>query len=105
MSKKRFEVRATVYDKRGRVLAEGKNSYVKSHPMQWKFAKQVGLSQKIYLHAEIDAIRKVKDRSKIHKIVVERYNSGKPAKSKPCPICEAAISEFGIKLVEYHSED
>ncbi len=102
MSKKRFEIWATVYDKRGRILAKGKNSYLKSHPLQWKFAKQVGLNHKIYLHAEIDAIRKVKNRSKIHKIVVERYNSGKPAKSKPCPICEAAISAFGIKIVEYY---
>lgn len=105
MSKKRFNLSAKVYDKKGRLLAEGTNSYTKSHPLQWKFAKQVGLEDKIFLHAEIDAIRKVKDKSKIHKIVVERVEGGKRCKSKPCPVCEAAILAFGIKLVEYYNEE
>lgn len=38
-----YEIVATVYDKKGRVLAKEKNSYSKSHPLQAKYAAKVGL--------------------------------------------------------------
>ena len=102
MTKKRFNIVATVYDKRGRKLTEGSNSYTKSHPLQAKFAVQVGLDDKIYLHSEIAAISKLKKHHKPYRIVVERYKeNGEPALARPCRVCQAAIESHGITLVEW----
>lgn len=102
MSKKRFSITATVYDKRGRVLTTGENSYSKTHPLQSKFAVVTGLCDKIFLHAEISALSKLKDYHRPHRIVVERYKlDGSPALAKPCIVCQAAIDAHGISHVEY----
>ena len=102
MGKKRFNVVATVYDKRGRKLTEGSNSYTKSHPLQAKYAVSVGLDDKIFLHAEIAALSRLKSFHKPYKIVVERYLSdGSTALAKPCPVCDAAIRAHGITLTEW----
>jgi deoxycytidylate deaminase len=92
---------ATVYDKRGRVLSVGHNNYLKSHPYQKSCAHKVDLPDKIFLHAEINALIKIKNGTP-HKIKIERYGkSNNPLNAKPCPICELAIKEAGIKFVEY----
>jgi hypothetical protein len=97
-----FELTATLYDKRGRKLAVGKNSYTKSHPLQGKFAEEVGKPDAIFLHAEIDALRKCKDWTAIRKIVVERYDrDGNPRLAKPCRVCQHAIDSIGIPIVEF----
>lgn len=65
-------------------------------------ANHVGLPDKIYLHAEVDAILKCRDLSRAHKIFVSRVTpGGKYALAKPCPVCEQAIKEAGIKEVEW----
>lgn len=95
-------ITALIYDKRGRLISIGKNSYVKTHPMQAKFANQVGLEHKQFLHAEIAALVRLKDWSKAHKIVVTRYGkNGEPVLAKPCPVCERAINQAGIKHIEH----
>ena len=92
---------AIIKDKRGNVLAIGKNSYTKTHPYQAKCAKEVGLPEKIYLHAEIAAILKAKDKQ-IHRIHIERKGKkGQYLPSKPCPICQEAIKAFGIQIISY----
>ena len=102
MTKKRFSIIATVYDKRGRVLTTGENSYDKTHPLQAKFAVQVGLDDKVFLHAEIAALSRLKSFHKPYKIVVERYLSdGSTALAKPCPVCDAAIRAHGIQRIEF----
>jgi deoxycytidylate deaminase len=102
LSKKRFDITAIVYDKRGRVLSIGKNSYVKTHPHMAFHAAHVGLPEKQFLHAEVHAIVKCRDLKKAHKIVVLRYDSeGNPKNAKPCPVCESAIRASGIKIVEH----
>ena len=102
VTKKRFNIVATVYDKRGRKLTEGTNSYTKTHTLQAKFAVQVGLDDKVFLHAEIAALSRLKSFHKPYKIVVERYLSdGSTALAKPCPICEAAIRVHGIQRIEF----
>lgn len=94
------EITATIFDKRGRILAVGKNSYDQSHPRQAYYAAKVGDPKKIYLHAEIAALIKCKGNP--YKIKIERYNKqGEPRLAKPCPICELAIKEAGISFVEY----
>ena len=97
----KHKIKATVYDKKGRVLSQGVNSYSKTHPQQSELANKCNLQHKIFLHAEIAALVKVKSGTP-HKIKIERYNkTGEPMLAKPCPICELAIKEAGISVVEY----
>ena len=72
MSKKRFDLTAFAYGKRGRLLAVGRNSYIQTHPLQAKFAKKAGRPQAIYPHAELVAL--LKSRQQVHRLVVVRYN-------------------------------
>lgn len=96
------KITAIIYDKRGRVLSIGENSYVKTHPMQSHHAKKVGLPEKQYLHAEVHAITRCPNLSKAHKISVFRYDAnGFPALAKPCPICMSAIRAAGIEIIEH----
>lgn len=93
---------AIITDKRGRVLSVGQNSYLKTHPWQARLARKLGDPEKVFLHAEIHAITRCVDLSRAHKISVYRYNSdGKPVMAKPCPICEDAIKQAGIKVIEH----
>lgn len=97
-----YKIKATVYSKRGVVLAEAYNNYTKSHPRQAALAKRVGHECKIYLHAEVAAIIKAQKKGIPYKIKVERYTKkGKPALAKPCDICMMAIKEANIKFLEY----
>lgn len=99
MSKK-HDLTAIIYDKRGKVLSIGKNNYVKTHPVQKKYAKKAGLPEKEFLHAEVSAIIKCKDLSKAHKISIFRFNiDGSPALARPCPVCMSAIEAAGIKTI------
>ena len=92
---------AFAYDKRGRILAVGRNSYTKTHPLMAKAGKAVGKPNTIFLHAEIDALVKVKDWSKIEKLVVVRYTrDGVPALAKPCAVCQRILKPLNI-IVEH----
>lgn len=94
-------ITATIYDKKGKVLSVGVNSYVKSHPKQQHFANLARLPEKSFLHAEIAALVKLRH-GMAHKIKIERYGkSGQPLNAEPCPICKLAIKEAGIKFIEY----
>lgn len=95
-------ITAVIYDKKGRVLSVGQNSYVKTHPLQKKHAKKCGLDEKEFLHAEVHAIVRCPDIRNAHKILVTRWNKkGEPMLAKPCPICQSAIEAAGIKIVEH----
>lgn len=95
-------VTAMIYDRRGRILSVGQNSYVKTHTLQARHAKKVGHPEKQFLHAEIHAITKCKNLKKAHKIFIARYNKrGEPVIAKPCPVCMSAIRESGIREVEH----
>ena len=97
---KQHELTAIIYDKRGRILSIGKNSFIKTHPLQKKLAKKAGLPEKEFLHAEVSAIVKCADLSKAHTIKVFRFNlKGEPVLAKPCPICESAIKSAGIRHI------
>lgn len=96
------QVTALIYDRKGRVLSVGQNSYIKTHPLQAKHARKTGMPEKMFLHAEIHAITRCRDLSRAHKIFVTRYNkSGEPVLAKPCPVCISAIKASGIKYVEH----
>lgn len=99
MSRK-YDITALAYDKRGKLLAVGRNSYVKTHPLQAKFSKKAGNQHAVFIHAELSAL--LKSRAKVHKLVVLRYDrSGNPAAAKPCAACQLAIKHFDVKHVEH----
>lgn len=93
---------AVIYDKRGRVLSIGRNSYVKTHRIQAEYAKIVGLDAKIYLHSEIDAIIKCRHIDRAYKIFIGRFGKdGRPLPAGPCPICIEAIKNTPIEVIEH----
>jgi tRNA(Arg) A34 adenosine deaminase TadA len=93
---------ATIYDKQGNILSYARNNYSKSHPLQARFAALVGQPERIYLHAEIAALIKLKKNDRPYRIAIERYHrNGTAANARPCAICEAALKQWGIKRVEY----
>lgn len=97
-----YQITAIIRDKRGRVLAIGRNNYLKTHPLQARLANKVGKPCSVYLHAEIHAITKLRT-GVPHSIHVYRYlANGTPANSKPCEICQEAIRLAGIKKI-YHT--
>ena len=94
------QVTAFAYDKRGRLLSIGRNSYVKSHPLQARFAHASGQPHRIYLHAEIDAL--IRARRRVHRLEIFRINKqGVAGCSKPCRVCARAIKFFGVKEVRH----
>lgn len=96
----KHEITATIFDKKGRVLSVGKNSYTKTHPYQAEMARVAGQPEKQFLHAEIDAL--IRCRGEPYKIKVERVNKkGKYMLAKPCSICELAIKRAGVKFIEF----
>lgn len=98
--KGKHHVAAACYDKKGRLLSYGTNSYTKTHPTQLQYARRAGCESKLFLHAEIAAL--VRCREIPYKIKVIRVNSrGELRNAKPCPICECAIREAGVRVVEH----
>lgn len=102
MSKKqRQSITAYAFDKKGRLLSVGHNSYTKTHPLQLWYAKRCGLDNKMFLHAEMAALIKTRGR-KVHKLVIVRVGKDKSLlNAAPCPVCQLAIKEFGVKVVEH----
>lgn len=104
--RKRYEIKVTCYDHKGKVLSKGCNNYSKSHPLAKHFAVLAGESQdKIYLHAELDACLKAGGK-KIHEVKVERkHNDGTMANAEPCRTCKVMLRAFGVQKVKYSHED
>jgi deoxycytidylate deaminase len=95
-------VTAVIYDRKGRVLSIGKNSYVKTHPLQAKHAAKAGNPSAVFLHAEVAAIVRCKNLSKAHRMLVTRLGrNGETLLAKPCPVCESAIFAAGIKFIDH----
>ena len=102
MARQQQNVTALVYDKQGRLLSTGRNSYIKTHPIMLRAGTAVNKPDSIYLHAEVAALVKIKDWSKAHRIDVIRYlKDGTPGLAKPCAICSRIIGQTAIKLINY----
>lgn len=92
---------AVIVDAKGRVLTEGHNSYTKTHPVQAMYAEQANLPDKVFLHAEMSALIKLRQGIP-NKIYIARVDSeGTPCIAAPCPICCIALKEAGIEIVEH----
>lgn len=102
--KKRYNIIATAFDKKGRVLSVGRNNYNKTHPLQKYFSLKAGESElKHCLHAELSAL--IQARKVVDCLVVERYDvHGNPKLAMPCKSCQEAIKAFGVRLVKYTTE-
>jgi tRNA(Arg) A34 adenosine deaminase TadA len=93
-------ITAICFDKKGRVLSVGKNSFTKTHPLQKKYADLCGLGDKIYMHAEVHAVVQVKEPENIDSILVTRFNkSGKPVRVDVCVICQSLLKVIGVKNI------
>lgn len=103
MGRARVDIKATVRDRRGRVIGVGTNSYTKTHPLAFKAASTLGTPWKVFVHAELAALLEARKAStEAHSISVERYlKDGTPALAKPCSVCMKLIEDFGIKEVKY----
>lgn len=96
------DITAIIYDKRGRILSIGKNSYTKTHTLMFELGKFVGKPEAIYLHAEVDAILKCQDLDKAYSIFVSRtLKSGGYGNASPCSICQEAIRRAGIQVIKH----
>lgn len=95
-------ITAVISDKRGHILSIGKNSYVKTHPLQAAYAAEVGEPYKVFVHAEVDAIVRLPYGAKPHSIFVARVNNqGEYRNAKPCKICQLALKRANIINVNY----
>ena len=104
--RKKFQLVATTFDKRGRVIATAQNDYKRSHPLAKHFAVLAGESEhKDKLHAELNSMLS-SGKAVVHSILVQRFNKdGTMANAKPCPACQLMLKSFGVKLVRYTDND
>lgn len=98
--RRKYAITALAYNKAGKLIAVGTNSYIKTHPLQAKYAAKAHRPNAIFLHAEIHAL--IKACEPVHKLVVMRYDrAGKPKNAEPCSICKLALRDFNVQQVEH----
>jgi cytidine deaminase len=105
MARKKYLILAKAYDKKGRLLASSWNNYRKSHTYMAAVSERAGVPLRIYLHSEVSALLRCRDKQ-VYRLTVERYNQdGSPALARPCEACQQAIKDFGVQVVEYTTEN
>lgn len=95
---------AAVVVKAGRVLAVGRNRN-KTHPDSVLYEEGETILKTI--HAELDAISKVKNKDQLKgaTIYVARLGrAGEPGMSCPCKMCQDLISKYGFKKAVYTTD-
>jgi tRNA(Arg) A34 adenosine deaminase TadA len=68
------------------------------------YANKVNRPESCFLHAEIAALAALShnDRQKAYKISIARtLKNNQTGLAAPCPICQLALKDAGIKVVEY----
>lgn len=107
MSKKRYVIVASSYNKRGRLIYSCTNSYNDSSALMRYYAIRLGQGKKVYNHAEIRCLEVsiLKMRKHVDKLLVLRYDSeGNMKDAMPCIICREAIKDFNIRTVLFSTE-
>ena len=93
---------SVVLDKRGMVVSESANSYVKTSPRSFKAASKVGRPEACFLHSEQRALYLDKRRKGVKLIVVRVDSKGNPMYSEPCEICKEVLKDYpNIKSIEF----
>ena len=97
---------AVATDHKGNIIAEAGNSYVISHPLQYKYALRAGHPEACFLHAEIHLLAKLaKSRKACNTVYIARAKrDGSEGLAKPCPICSMALEAAGIVNIVYTGE-
>lgn len=96
---------ACVLLRKGRIVVRSTNVFGKTHPVQSRLADRVGQPYRVSLHAELRALLNPKAAS-CDTLVVGRVNrQGELCLARPCPVCQLAISESGIKRVYYSTDN
>jgi len=92
----RMRVGAMTLDNKGRILSIGFNSYTKSHPLM--YTNRYFDGHKIYLHAEVDALVKARNKGVTARyMIIARIGAKGDLKlAKPCIRCmyQLALSEL-----------
>lgn len=99
---KKQNVVAIVFDKQGKILCIGTNSFVKSNGTQAALAKKAGYESRCYLHAEISALlrwRRFTNDPPYGIFVARLDKAGNFALAAPCEVCSLAIKELGLKKI------
>lgn len=106
MPRKRYEIIASTFDKKGNLIASGMNSYRKTHPLMRHFAKLAGEhEEKTAIHAELQAMLRSKGKE-VYSILVQRFDAfGNPKVAKPCLTCQKILEAFEVKVVRYTTEE
>lgn len=104
--RKKFQLIATTFDKKGRVVGAGVNDSKKSHPLMALYSEKVNESSyKIYKHAECSALISAGNKD-VYSVLVQRFNKdGTMALAKPCKICDTMLKDYGVKIVRYTTPD
>lgn len=90
--------------RKGRIVVATTNAEGKTHPRQKLLAHRVNEPYRVSLHAELRALLKV--RGAVDTLVVGRVNRhGDLCLARPCPVCQLAISEYGVSRVVYSGFD
>lgn len=90
---------AVIVDKKGKLVAEAANSYVKTHPQQKSYSLMAGCSEhKAFLHAEMRAM--ILARGEGHTMFVARVGyKGDVLPGVPCEVCQLAIRDSTLKHI------
>ena len=93
---------SVIVDRRGRLVSESGNSYSQTYTQMFHYSRRVGSPEKCYLHSEISAILRDRNR-KGYKIITARVDSlGIPCLAAPCLSCQLAIKEAtNLKSIEF----
>ena len=103
---KRYQLGAVI-TKGTDVLAVGFNQE-KSHPLQKKYNRERGVdSEWSFLHAEISALSKVKNKHLLRGAIMytsRKFKCGNNANARPCAGCMKAIHDYGIRQIIYTTD-
>lgn len=83
------------------ILAEAGNSYVKTHPRQAEYARRTGNGAKIFLHAEIAALIRNRQKDADCIYIARVDGQGRPRNAAPCEVCCLALREANFKEVYF----
>lgn len=106
MSRRRYVITASTFDRKGRHIATGVNDYKKSHPAYKEFAVKAGESEcKHFIHSEFSAMLQSRGKN-VHSIFVQRFDQyGNPKLARPCKTCELMLKIYGVKVVRFTTDE
>ena len=86
-----------VFVRKNHIISSGCNFLTKTHP----FVRR--LDPHKTMHAEVDAIFKLKNKDQLKgsSVFIYRENVFGPAIARPCPICMQILKIFGIRKAYY----